>query len=214
MSKKRDGFRHIRRHTSKQSLDDYPTPPWAVRAFFKYVCPELVGRRLTFREPACGRGHIVRALREYKFAVWASDIKNYNKDYPTSDFLQTIKYEHYDVLFTNPPYKAANDFVARGLREASVGVAVLVKTLWLEGGKNVPTSRWCRILRDNPPDRIAIISARMPARMGSVIQHQASFISHSWLWWNKEHRRRKLTKFIWIPPEAQRTLENDADYRV
>ncbi len=207
-------MKHIARHTSRESLDDYPTPPWAVRAFFEYVEPKLRNRKLVFREPACGRGHMVRTLLENrKFAVDASDIKDYGSGYREQDFLNDfVGGDKYDVLFTNPPYKAANDFVVRGLSEARVGIAVLVKTLWLEGGKNVPTSRWCRVLRDTPPTRIAIVSARMPARKGAVIQRQASFISHSWVWWNKEQRRRRPTEFIWIPPDAQKDLEKPEDY--
>src|SRR5215472_16213237 len=43
----------------KNSLDDFPTPPWATRALIEHV---VVGKSalssMTCLEPACGRGHM------------------------------------------------------------------------------------------------------------------------------------------------------------
>ena len=42
------------------SLDFFPTPPWAVRALCKHVLPRLIGHGQSLRrvlEPACGQGH-------------------------------------------------------------------------------------------------------------------------------------------------------------
>lgn len=60
------------------SLDDFPTPPWATRA----LCEWLLARSLIMpdfvcREPAANRGHMVRPLDEYFTAVIGSDVHDY-----------------------------------------------------------------------------------------------------------------------------------------
>jgi hypothetical protein len=50
----------------KNSLDDFPTPPWATRALIEHV---VVAKNalssMTCLEPACGRGHMSVALAPY-----------------------------------------------------------------------------------------------------------------------------------------------------
>lgn len=201
----------VARRSSKNSLDDFPTPPWATRAFFHYVVPEFLrASDLIFLEPAAGRGHMARTIKEFVQLVKAADVKDYGRGYKVADYTNGGKYGRYDAMMTNPPYKCANDFVVRALNEARY-VAILVRTLWLEGGKDVPTSRWNRILKERPPQRVGLISARMPARKGRVIQKHPVFVSHSWVFWD-QMSSQKGTQFIWIPPEAQQLLEKDADY--
>lgn len=107
---------YARRRSSKQALDDFPTPPWAVRALFKYVIPDDFARasrqvkkannRLVVREPVCGRGHIVQTLREYDLAVVGSDIKDYGYGFKVDDYPHGSYCEpDCDFVITNPPYK-------------------------------------------------------------------------------------------------------------
>ena len=49
-----------RRSEPHDSLDDFPTPPWATRALLGRL--ELSGR--VCREPTANRGHMVRVLAE------------------------------------------------------------------------------------------------------------------------------------------------------
>ena len=53
------------RFEAKDSLDDFPTPPWATRALLEHVIPDkdLAGRSVW--EPACGAGHMAKVLKEY-----------------------------------------------------------------------------------------------------------------------------------------------------
>lgn len=79
----------------KESLDDFPTPPWATRALIEYVLkPEtaytqmrrkmrgdLAGpslRHMWAWEPCCNRGDMVRPLQEAFGAVMATDIVAYD----------------------------------------------------------------------------------------------------------------------------------------
>ena len=51
------------RTEAKDSLDDFPTPPWATRALIEHVVGaggEL--RQQSCLEPACGAGHMVKVL--------------------------------------------------------------------------------------------------------------------------------------------------------
>ena len=61
-----------RRHEPPDSLDYFPTPPWATRA----LCEHLdhwgkIGPESAW-DPACGEGHITRPLAEYFARVEAS----------------------------------------------------------------------------------------------------------------------------------------------
>jgi hypothetical protein len=50
------------------SLDYFPTPPWATRALIEKVLPQVAcrdtGRQIAW-EPACGEGHMAEVLAEY-----------------------------------------------------------------------------------------------------------------------------------------------------
>lgn len=189
--------------------DDFPTPPWATRAFLKYVAPELEqARMLTVLEPACGTGHMVRVLREHRFrCIIAADKFNYNNNNIVADYLDPqVNYGTYDLLITNPPYKYVDEFVARALREAQVGIGLLVRTLWLEG-----VGRYADLFSIRPPTRVAVFSRRMQAEHGKIVQRGSAAMSHSWFWWNLKDPATRA-ELIWLPPTAQRELEKESDY--
>jgi hypothetical protein len=62
----------VQRHEPPDSADDFPTPPWATRALVEHVLGRDSVRGMSCLEPACGRGHMARALREYFGDVVAS----------------------------------------------------------------------------------------------------------------------------------------------
>jgi hypothetical protein len=62
------------RAESKDSLDDFPPPPWATRALIEHVIEDkgdLAG--MSCLEPACGRGAMANVLKDYFGTVQASD---------------------------------------------------------------------------------------------------------------------------------------------
>src|SRR6185369_6866173 len=69
------------RHEPDDSLDYFPTPPWATRALFEHVFAHLGCKqhcqRQTAWEPAWGEGQIGEVLCEYFKAVFATDIHDY-----------------------------------------------------------------------------------------------------------------------------------------
>ena len=54
------------RQEPDDSLDFFPTPPWATRALIKHVIGDN-WRNYSFWEPACGESHIAYVLEEYFF---------------------------------------------------------------------------------------------------------------------------------------------------
>ena len=64
-----------RRAEPHDSLDFFPTPPWATRALCEHVLPGVwYSPRMVVWDPACGEGHMVRPLTEYFSEVLASDV--------------------------------------------------------------------------------------------------------------------------------------------
>src|SRR6185312_13067495 len=81
------------------SLDFFPTPPWATRALFEHVFVHL-GRKGHCQyqrawEPACGKGHMAEPLTEYFREVHATDIADYGYGIYGVDFLD----EHPEMGF-------------------------------------------------------------------------------------------------------------------
>ena len=79
MSQNRSSAVMQQRSEPHDSLDDFPTPPWATRALCEWLVANWCQERsdwasFTCREPAANRGHMVRPLREYFGQVLASDL--------------------------------------------------------------------------------------------------------------------------------------------
>jgi len=65
------------RFEAKDSLDDFPTPPWATRALLEHVIVSKNFPHHSAWEPACGEGHMAKVLKEYFGQLDASDIFPY-----------------------------------------------------------------------------------------------------------------------------------------
>jgi len=188
----------------RDSLDDFPTPPWATRALVEHVIGAANASGRTALEPACGQGYMSRALAEYFDTVRSFDVHGYGFGY-VDDFLNSSwADESFDWVITNPPFKAAEDFVMRALPIARHGVAVLVRTVFIES-----VGRWERLFRDRPCTTFAQFVERVPIVKGRVDPKATTATGYAWLVWDKgasEHSR-----IAWIPP-SRRTLERPYDY--
>ena len=114
------------RREPHNSLDDFPTPPWATRALVeKVLLPTRNYRAIKQQvvwEPSANRGHMVRPLREYFGRVIGSDIHDYgDHKRVVRDFLfdgsapRFIEADGIDWIITNPPFRLAQQFVERAL---------------------------------------------------------------------------------------------------
>src|SRR4051794_6707900 len=94
------------RREPPDSLDFFPTPPWATRALLQRVlqCSRVLYRHESAWEPACGEGHMAEVLKEYFGSVTASDVFDYGQGKgQVYDFLdpELVEYRH-DWIITNP----------------------------------------------------------------------------------------------------------------
>src|SRR5215471_1256220 len=117
----------------KNSLDDFPTPPWATRALIEHVVvSKSTLSSMTCLEPACGRGHMSVTLAHYFREVMSFDVFDYGFG-GVADFLKTKHApQSFDWVITNPPFRLGEEFIDRSLRIARCGVAMLSRTVFIE----------------------------------------------------------------------------------
>ena len=156
------------RREPSDSLDDFPTPPWAVRAVLDYVARNLTEDRLgslIAREPCANRGHMLRACQEYFRHVDASDVHDYGLGLPIRDFLFPEPLPMVDWTIFNPPFRLAEEFIRRGLQTSRKGVILICRTSFLEGEE-----RERDIYRGNRPARVVQFAERVPMLKGRLVE--------------------------------------------
>lgn len=190
---------------ASDSLDDFPTPPWATRALLEHII-ERDGdlSTMTAFEPACGRGHMAQSMGEYFAKVAASDVHDYGYG-EVSDFLRIVcPTDAYDWVITNPPFRLAEEFIQRAMPIARRGVAVLVRTVFIES-----VGRFNRIFSVNPPTKFAQFTERVPMVKGRLDRKASTATGYAWVIWEKKVVSEPV--LLWVPP-CRKTLENQEDY--
>ena len=197
------------RQEPDDSLDYFPTPPWATRALFECVFPHLnIINIYSISDPCCGEGHMAEVFREYVTddAVFASDIFDYGYG-KVGDFLDPLDplgRAGPDWHVTNPPFGEKTEAcVLRALDLACVGVAMFVRLQWLE-----TIGRYERLFRDKPPTLIAFFCERVNLCKGEWKPDGSTATAYIWLVWMKH--RAPMPPF-WIPPGQRETLTHPDD---
>lgn len=191
---------------ARDSLDDFPTPPWATRALIEHVIgADQQLKRLSCLEPACGAGHMAKVLEEYFGEVWSGDIYDYGYG-QVRDFLRTpTPAGEVDWVVTNPPFRHAEEFARKGLNIARLGVAILTRTVFIES-----VGRYERLFKSNPPTYFAQFTERVPMVKGRLDRKASTATGYCWLVWLKASKTT-ATQVAWIPP-CRKKLERAADY--
>lgn len=186
------------------SLDDFPTPPWATRALCEWLL--LQGQPVdhcTVREPAANRGHMVKPLQEYFASVEASDIHDYGHGYAVADYLFPGPMATVDFTITNPPFRLAEQFIERMAATSNIGFAVIVRAAFLEG-----QGRFERLFLQNPPSHVLQFTERVVMHKGRLAPEGSTATAYAWLVWLKGC---EPTQLEWIAP-SRKILERAGDY--
>jgi hypothetical protein len=207
----------------------FPTHPWATRGFVEHVLRRdgVNPAQLTVWEPAAGEGYMARPLSEYFGRVIATDIKDYGyrgdgangaQWLGLHDFLMPflpdgVEGEPIDWIISNPPFPIGFAFVERALGLASQGVAMVLRSQFLEG-----IDRHRDLYCAYPPNIIAQSVERIPMVKGRLDAKANTATSYSWFIWYRDERRRApmSMKELWAPvwwiPPCRDRLKQKSDY--
>lgn len=184
-----------------RTLDLFCTPPWAARRGAELIQMVAPACRHV-REPACGAGHMAFPLMEY-FEVTPTDVHAHEPWVETRDWLEDAAWSaepDCDFVVTNPPFAIASEFVTRGLRRARLGVALLVRLAFLEGGERYS------ILGQGaefPLTLLSPFSERVPMTLGKWDPASSTATAYAWFFWMKG---REPMAPIWSGPGTRERL--------
>lgn len=208
MSQNRSSAVMQQRSEPHDSLDDFPTPPWATRALCEWLL--FNGQSIdhwTVREPAANRGHMVRPLAEYFARVEASDVHDYGAGYPVADYLFGPDPEPVHFTATNPPFRLAEQFIERMAATSEFGFAVIVRSAFLES-----VGRFERLFSRNPPSHVLQFAERVVMHKGRLAPEGSTATAYCWLvWLDGEAPDEGGTFFEWLSP-CRKRLERASDY--
>lgn len=188
-----------RRKEPADSLDFFPTPPWATRALmaklYRHVSDDLNAWRVW--DPCCGEGHMSAVLTETFGRVLATDIHDYGLG-GVRDFLvdEVGPGPHVDWIIMNPPFVRLEAFVAKALRRARRGVAVLCRLQALEG-----VGRYEGLWSRYRPFMILPFAARVAMRRGVWVVNGSTATGYMWVVWLTGNMRAPV--YEWIAPGAR-----------
>lgn len=200
------------RREPPESLDFFPTPPYATRALVEHLGPAIMGASVW--EPAAGEGHMAEVLRETCSPVFASDIFDYNKGYAVGSFISggfdfgdEVSCPFIpDWIITNPPFNLSAPFARRAIGMARVGVALFVRSAWLE-----TVDRYNTLFVPHPPSEVALFVERVALIKGRWDPDASTATSYCWVIWERRHRGE--TRLSWIPPGRKESLTSSDDAR-
>lgn len=187
------------------SLDDFPTPCWGTRALCEWLQGTMQPLDLqSCWEPACNRGYMVQALREYFRCVDASDIFDYGFEGAVAGDFLFAAHQDVDWIISNPPFKMAERFILKALSIARHGVAMLVRAPFLES-----IGRYDNLYLPQRPTDVLVFVERLPIVRGRVDREASSATFYVWMVWRKGIEGR--TQIDWLAP-CRKRLERDSDY--
>lgn len=155
-------------------------------------------------EPACGQGHIIKAIRERDPAadvrgtdiVWREDIFGLGCLEGGIDFLgPNFRRGEYKNIITNPPFSLAQEFIEKALGVASEKVAIFCKIQLLEGRSRKEMFESTRL------KAMYVFSGRVsPLRDGRELDEKgrpwASTMCFAWFVWDKRYSGDPIIKWI------------------
>lgn len=171
-------------HTTEQRQEDdyYATDPIAIHK----LC-EVENFSKTILEPACGGGHMVKALLEKGYEVIPMDIVDRGcENVIIQDFFSFTPQEdcQFDII-TNPPYKFAKEFVEHAIEilPNNHKLAMFLKLTFLESKSRK------EMFKKYPPKKIWVSSERIQcAKNGDFEKYSkgvGTAVAYAWYIWEK-----------------------------
>lgn len=212
-----------RRHEPLESVDDFPTPPWATRAIINEVLRKqgLDFSSKTVWEPACNRGYMARPLAESFAHVATSDLVDYGwtGQQALGDFLsgrfshpvtgERVTFDAPDWIITNPPFVHAAAFVRHALSIAREGVAIICRVAFLEGDE-----RYDELYAAHRPWIVAQHVERVPMNRGNYNPANGTATAYSWFVWRKDWAEDHYLG-MWVPKCRKRyELQSDVNFEL
>ena len=198
--------------------DDFPTPPWATRAYLAHCLPDDYGAdgglsEMVAWEPCANRGYMVNVLREKFQSVYGSDMFDYGAGFPLVDFLEAPDpHQAYganiDYIITNPPFNAAEAFFHHWYDNMpSVDhLHMLLRTSWLEGWNRYET-----IFNKHQPAYVCPYVGRVPMVKGRLQRKAATQMPYAWFQWDRGHSKYSPSRIKWIPAKCD-DWEREGDW--
>lgn len=196
------------------SLDDFPTPPWATRALFEVSFKAMdIAIPKSAWEPTCNRGLMAEPLREYIGDLRASDVFDYGYEHGcVYDFLSEAGEGSLfppEWIIFNPPFNKSLDFTLKALTIATTGVAVFCRSNWLQD-----VDRYERLFKIDPPTAYCPFVERVPLYKGGWRPKGKTATHYSWFVWTRPRRETWTPPpVLWIPPGQRRALTRPDDIR-
>ena len=168
------------RANSLHDADYYPTPPAATRALLARLPASI--EQQTCLEPAAGGGHMSDVLAERFKHVTACDLHDpCGRGWGGHNFVtHPPAVGLYDWIVTNPPFKLASEFAVTALHRARIGVALLVRLLFVES-----VTRHRTLFAHSPPTEIWVFSERLRFVRNRLPgpDDEASAVCYAWFVW-------------------------------
>lgn len=176
----------IKRSADLDGPDFFPTPKWATFALM-----DNEPFKGDVWECACGDGAMSEVIAEAGHRVESSDL--YDRGYGEigHNFLATRR--RAANIITNPPYNAAEGFVATSLKQAQSKFALLLRLAFLEGANRTRT-----IFTAHAPSRVWVFSERITFYPKGAVQAGSGTTAYAWFVWDKCHAGR--TELNWLRP--------------
>lgn len=164
----------------------FPTPSSGTRALL-----EVERFDGPIWEPACGEGHMSRALEAAGYEVVSTDLYDRGYGMAGRDFLAE-RVALAPNIVTNPPYCSSTlAFVAHAISLATGKTAMLLRLSWLEGQKRGQFFRQC------PPARVWVFSSRLTIHKNVIGDESGGVVAYAWMVWEPGATETRLG---WIDP--------------
>lgn len=179
--------------TNRQKDDFYATDPKATKMVLKELEKIYDISLWDVWEPAVGMGHISNTLKAENInVVKESDLVDRGIGATIEDFLNATSMGNANVIFTNPPYKIAEDFLKHFLKISDDGdlYIFLGRIQFLEGKARR------KIFDTDPPKYVFVHSERINCWKDGKEVKESSAMCYAWYVFEKGYKGDTIVKWL------------------